>query len=63
MVLETLVFSPFNHLTWLVAREDFIILSRCESCRSYCQECHGKITTDLEDSDFPFEAEACLNNI
>jgi hypothetical protein len=25
MVLEMLVFSPFNHLTWLVAREDFII--------------------------------------
>jgi hypothetical protein len=24
MVLETLVFSPFNHLTWLAAREDFI---------------------------------------
>jgi hypothetical protein len=25
MVLETLVFSPFNHLTWLVARENFAI--------------------------------------
>jgi hypothetical protein len=25
MVIETLVFSPFNHLTRLVAREDFII--------------------------------------
>jgi hypothetical protein len=25
MALETLVFSPFNHLTWLIAREDFII--------------------------------------
>jgi hypothetical protein len=25
MVLETLFFSPFNHLTRLVAREDFII--------------------------------------
>jgi hypothetical protein len=24
MVLEALVFSPFNNLTWLVAREDFI---------------------------------------
>jgi hypothetical protein len=32
MVLETLVFSPFNHLT---AREDFIIHSRLESSRSY----------------------------
>jgi hypothetical protein len=26
MVLETLVFSPFNHLTRLVARENFIKL-------------------------------------
>jgi hypothetical protein len=25
MVLETLVYSPFNHLTRLVAEEDFII--------------------------------------
>jgi hypothetical protein len=35
MVLETLIFSPFNHLTRLVAREDFIIHSRCESSRLY----------------------------
>jgi hypothetical protein len=35
MVLETLVFSPFDHLTRLVARENFIILSRRESSRSY----------------------------
>jgi hypothetical protein len=37
MVLETLVFSPFNHLTRLVARENFItlIVSRRESSRSY----------------------------
>jgi hypothetical protein len=34
-VLETLVFSPFNHLTRLVAREDFIIHCRRESFRSY----------------------------
>jgi hypothetical protein len=27
MVLETLVFSPFNHMTRLVARENFIELS------------------------------------
>jgi hypothetical protein len=44
MVLETLVFSPFNHLTRLVAREDFIIHSRRESSRSYTiqsmQNCH-----------------------
>jgi hypothetical protein len=26
MVLETLVFSPFNHLTQLVAREDLLYL-------------------------------------
>jgi hypothetical protein len=35
MVLETLVISPFNHLTRLVAREDFIKHSRRESSRSY----------------------------
>jgi hypothetical protein len=33
MVLE--MFSPFNLLTWLVAREDFIIHSRHESSKSY----------------------------
>jgi hypothetical protein len=35
MVLETLVFSPFNHLTRLVARKKFIKFSRRESSRSY----------------------------
>jgi hypothetical protein len=35
IVLETLVSSPFNHLTRLVARENFIIFSRRESSRSY----------------------------
>jgi hypothetical protein len=25
IVFETLVFSPFNHLTWLIAQENFII--------------------------------------
>jgi hypothetical protein len=29
MVLKTLVFSPFNHLTRLVAREDFIMQDNC----------------------------------
>jgi hypothetical protein len=33
MVLETLVFSPFNHLTQLVAQEDFIMNhSNCSKC-------------------------------
>jgi hypothetical protein len=32
---EKLVFSPFNHLMQLIAREDFIIHSRRESSRSY----------------------------
>jgi hypothetical protein len=27
--------SIFNKLTWLIAREDFIDVSRCESFRSY----------------------------
>jgi hypothetical protein len=31
MVFETLVFSLLNHLTQLVAQENFIILSRWES--------------------------------
>jgi hypothetical protein len=35
IVLETLVFSSFNHVTRLVAREDFIILSRRKSSRLY----------------------------
>jgi hypothetical protein len=35
MVLEMLVFSPFNQLTWLVARKFFIIQSRHESYKSY----------------------------
>jgi hypothetical protein len=34
MVLETLVFSLLNHLTWLISRENFIILSRWESNKS-----------------------------
>jgi hypothetical protein len=35
MVLETLVFSPFNQLTWLVAHKFFILQSRRESYKSY----------------------------
>jgi len=35
MVLETLVFSPFNHLTRLLALENFIILNCRESPGSY----------------------------
>jgi hypothetical protein len=35
MDLETSVFSYFNHLTRLVAREDFIIHCRRESSGSY----------------------------
>jgi hypothetical protein len=35
MVFETLVFSPLNHLTRLIARENFIILSRRESNKSH----------------------------
>jgi hypothetical protein len=34
-VLVLRVFSPFNHLTWLTAQENFIILSRWESNRSH----------------------------
>jgi hypothetical protein len=35
MALETLAFSSLNHLTWLVAREDFIMQCRRESYKSY----------------------------
>jgi hypothetical protein len=35
LVLQTSVFSPFNQLTRLVVRDNFIILSRRESFRSY----------------------------
>jgi hypothetical protein len=34
MVFETLVCSPLNHLTRLIARENFIILSRRKSNKS-----------------------------
>jgi len=35
MVFETLVFLPFNHLTRLIVRENFFILSRRERNRCY----------------------------
>jgi hypothetical protein len=35
MVFETFVCSPLNHLTWLIAQENFIILSRRESNKSH----------------------------
>jgi hypothetical protein len=35
MVLETSVLSTFNHLTRLEAQENFIVLSRRESLKSY----------------------------
>jgi hypothetical protein len=41
MVLETLVLSTFNHLTRLLARENFIILSRRESLKSYIINFHS----------------------
>jgi len=34
-VFETLVFSLLNHLTWLIAQENFIIRSRQESNESH----------------------------
>jgi len=45
MVLATLVYSPFNHLTWLLAREHFIEFSYWESFKlcitnkSYDKQC------------------------
>jgi hypothetical protein len=34
MVFKMLVFSPLNHLTWLIAQENFIVASRQESNKS-----------------------------
>jgi hypothetical protein len=39
MVFETLVCSPLNHLTRLIARENFIILSLRESNKSQVRVC------------------------
>jgi hypothetical protein len=38
MVFETLVCSPLNHMTRLIARENFIILSRRESNKCHDNE-------------------------
>jgi hypothetical protein len=35
MVCETLVSTKLNHLTWLITRENFIILTHRESIKSY----------------------------
>jgi len=35
MLFETLISSLLNHLTWLIARENFIILSHWESNKSH----------------------------
>jgi hypothetical protein len=40
MVFETLVCSPLNHMTQLIARENFIMLSRRESNKSH----YSKVT-------------------
>jgi hypothetical protein len=55
MVLETSVLSIFNHLTRLKARENFIILRRSESLKSYitsrfyflCFSRSGEIPCDI----------------
>lgn len=33
--LEMFVLTPFGHLTWLVAREEFVMFSRSRNSRSY----------------------------
>jgi hypothetical protein len=43
MVFETLVFSPLNHLNWLIAQENFIILSRQESIKHHLYLPIGKV--------------------
>jgi hypothetical protein len=45
MVFEMLVFSPLNHLTWLIARGNFIILSCQESNKSHFR---GHFTLKME---------------
>jgi hypothetical protein len=49
MVLVTLVFSPFNQLTRLVAREHFIGQSRRESYKSYSGK---ESSVSIGDEDF-----------
>jgi hypothetical protein len=41
MVFEMLVFSPLNHLTWLKAQENFIILGHQEHNNSQIIFCHS----------------------
>jgi hypothetical protein len=47
MVSETLGFCP--QLTWLVAREDFIEFSRCESFKSFITNSVWKIAKAVEE--------------
>jgi hypothetical protein len=56
MVLETLVVSPFNHLTRLVAREDFIIHSRRESFRSYIRRISVRVLNLFQFLIFPLSS-------
>jgi hypothetical protein len=50
-VIETFVYSPFSHMTRLLAREYFIELSRCESLKLYANNivplCTGGIMFKL----------------
>jgi hypothetical protein len=47
MDIETLVYNV--HLTWLIAREDFIKFTRRESTKTYkVGALHGKHTSELQ---------------
>jgi hypothetical protein len=47
MVLETLAFSLINHLTRLVAQEDFIIQCHRESYKSYSNNNNNNYIIEL----------------
>jgi len=58
MVFETLVCSLLNHLTRLIAREHFIILSRRESNKSHnikpvMSLLFNIATVEIQDRDLP----------
>ena len=54
MVLETLIYSPFNRLTRLLDREHFIEFSRRESFKLYIQGVSGGIANILGGSSMDY---------
>jgi hypothetical protein len=55
MVFKTSVFSPLNHLTRLIARENFIILSRRESNKSKQRGCIYEYINSTVDKNYQLD--------